>query len=86
MDLDVSAQVQKTHRWPCHPPLPPPALAFVASPMPDYQVHAIAANSDTFTAVDKRRRKVVGTSIQIKRIINVMKLTDTAHPSDIDAL
>ena len=64
-----------------NPPLTPPLLAFVASLLPDDRVHAIAANSGVSTAVDERRRKVVGTIIQIKRIMNVMNLTDTTQPS-----
>ena len=85
-DLDVSAQVQKTHRWPCHPPLPPPPLAFVTSPLSDDQVHAIAADVGAASAMDKSRRKAVGMCMQIK--MNVIHLTDTARPSaaDVEAL
>ena len=42
-------------------------LAFVASPPPDDQVHTIVANAVVSTAVDERRRKLVGMSIQIKK-------------------
>ena len=80
MDLDVSAQVHKTHRWTHLPLLLPPPLAFVVSPPPDAQVHAIVANAVVSTAVDKRRRKLVGTSIQIKKDCGCDNLTDAARP------
>ena len=80
-DLDVSAQVQKTNRCHFQPLLTPQPLTFVALISPNDQVNAIAANAGVSsdqvntivanagvsTAVDKKRRNVVGTSIQRKK-------------------
>jgi len=64
----------------------PPSLAFVASSPPDDQVHAIVANAVVSTAVDERRRKLVGTSIQLKKDRGCDNLTDAARPLGVKTL
>ena len=58
----------------------PPPMAFVAPPQPDDQVHATVANAVVSTVVDKRRRKLVGTSIQLKKDCGCDNLTDASRP------